>query len=180
MLRADSLAGRIITAFARTSPAFRPTGDRKPGRSWWRAWTRTTPAFAPSWPPMWPGALMFGVDLTRADLSEASLAYVNLTRANLTGADLVNATLMGATLTDANLVDADLASASLTRANLTEADLTRVDLYRANFVGVVWSEGTLWPTGEWEARLRAASEELPDGRLRVRAEGASDSARIHA
>lgn len=68
----------------------------------------------------------------------------------------------------------------MNRADLSGANLTHANLYRANFAGVFWSEQTQWPTREWEARLRAASELLLDGRLRVRMEGASDSAPAHA
>ncbi|GAA1720571.1 pentapeptide repeat-containing protein [Nonomuraea bangladeshensis] len=204
-MRPDSLPSRIVAAFARTSPVFRPSGDGAVRRSWWRAWTRTSPSFARSSSFIGPGldlhhaAFVFAnlthADLTRANLTGANLVLANLTHANLTEANLTGARLASARLisvnltgailtearlTNANLTGANLTEARLTNANLTSANLTDTTLIGAELTGAVWNEQTRWPTAEWTERLHASSERLQDGRLQIRVWGSSNNAVVHA
>ncbi|WP_230466205.1 pentapeptide repeat-containing protein [[Actinomadura] parvosata] len=118
-------------------------------------------------------ALYGDTTLLGANLRGANLRGQHLTDANLTYQDLTGADLTGATLTRAILDMAILTGANLTGANLTGANLASTNLDQAE-----WSDRTRWPTPAWTERMRVASDRLPDGRLRVRPEGLSDTAPV--
>jgi uncharacterized protein YjbI with pentapeptide repeats len=97
-----------------------------------------------------PGAILKGIDFSKADLSNADLRKADLSGANLSGANLSGAQLSGAKLVSTNLSGAllvktnlqqatlngcNLQGADLRQAILTEAKLKGADLTGANLTG---------------------------------------------
>lgn len=88
-----------------------------------------------------PGAVMEGIDLSRADLryanlEDACLSGTNFARAYLSHANLAFANLRGADFSGATLHSTRFVDATLSNANLTRAALDGADFYRADLSGV--------------------------------------------
>jgi hypothetical protein len=113
-----------------------------------------------------------GANLDHAYLPDINLAGATLFRAELTAVDLTGADLAGTDLTATTLTGADLAGADLTGATLDDADLTGTNFTNAVLAGVVltgstWSSRTVWPGGQVEAVVTAASTDLGGDMFRV-------------
>jgi hypothetical protein len=101
------------------------------------------------------------LDLGSTNLREVLAAGLSLRggrlwRARLDGAilpsaDLTGANLVGARFDDASLRDATLDGAALTAASLRDADLEGVQYdSKTKWDGAVYSDGTTWPTDEFD------------------------------
>ncbi|WP_204069848.1 pentapeptide repeat-containing protein, partial [Planobispora siamensis] len=72
-----------------------------------------------------------------------------------------------------------LARTNLTNTILVGTDLADADLIGVNLTGAIWEKGTLWPRAV-KRKIRAASEPLAGGRMRVRAQGGPETTSLLA
>ena len=79
-----------------------------------------------------PGAMLRGVDFSKADLRNSDLRKADLSGANLSGANLSGAQLSGAKLVSANLSGAILQKTNLMQATLNGSNFQGADLRQAN------------------------------------------------